>query len=47
MFGQNQLTEVGHSIDSSIFQALHGFVLSMCCSTDTTRGHAFDRQQIP
>jgi len=34
--GQNRLTEVGHSIESSVFQALHGFVLSMCYSIDTT-----------
>ena len=24
-------TEVGHSIDSGVFQAFRGFVLSMCC----------------
>ena len=29
--GQDRLTEVGHSVDSSIFQAFRGFVLSMCC----------------
>ena len=30
--GQDRLTEVGHTIDSGIFQALSGFVLSMCRS---------------
>jgi len=29
--GQDRLTEVGHSVDSRIFQAFRGFVLSMCC----------------
>jgi len=29
--GQDRLTEVGHSVDSSVFQAFCGFVLSMCC----------------
>jgi len=29
--GQDRLTEVGHSVDSGVFQAFHGFVLSMCC----------------
>jgi len=29
--GQDRLTEVGHSVDSGIFQAFRGFVLSMCC----------------
>jgi len=31
--GQDQLREVGHSAsgDSGVFQAFHGFVLSMCC----------------
>ena len=38
--GQDRLTEVGHSIDSGVLQALCGFVLSTCYSTDTTRGHA-------
>ena len=33
--GQDRLTEVGHSIDGGIFQALRGFVLSMCYSIDT------------
>ena len=28
---QDRQTEVGHSKDSSVFQAFHGFVLSMCC----------------
>ena len=42
--GQDQLTEVGHSVDSSIFRAFHGFVLSVCYSTDTTHGHACDRR---
>ena len=45
--GQDQLTEVGHSVDSGVFQAFRRFVLSMCCCTDTTRKHACDRQQIP
>jgi len=36
--GQDRLTEVGHSIDG-VFQALRGFVLSMCYSIDTTRRH--------
>ena len=29
--GQDRLTEVCHSIDSGVFQAFRGFVLSMCC----------------
>jgi len=29
------------------FQALHGFVLSMCYSIDTTCEHACDQRQIP
>ena len=29
--GQDRLTEVGHSVDSGVFQAFRGFVLSMCC----------------
>jgi len=31
--GQDLLTEfeVGHSVDSGVFQAFSGFVLSMCC----------------
>ena len=29
--GQDQLTEVGHSVDSGVFQVFRGFVLSMCC----------------
>ena len=41
-FGQDQLTEVGHSIDGGIFQTLRGFVLSMCYTTDTTCEHAHD-----
>ena len=44
--GQDQLTEVGHSVDGSVFQALHRFVLSMCYSIDTTREHAYDRWRI-
>ena len=28
---QDRLTEVGHSVDSGVFQAFRGFVLSMCC----------------
>ena len=31
-FGQDRLTEVGYGIDSDVFQALLGFVLSMCYS---------------
>jgi len=38
--GQDRLTEVGHSVDSGVFQALRGFVPPMCYSIDTTRGHA-------
>ena len=33
-FGQDRLREVGHSVDGGIFQALPGFVRSMCCSTN-------------
>ena len=29
--GRDRLTEVGHSVDSGVFQAFCGFVLSMCC----------------
>jgi len=29
--GQDRLTEVGHSVDSGVFQAFRRFVLSMCC----------------
>ena len=29
--GQDRLTEVGHSVDSGVFQAFRGFVLSQCC----------------
>jgi len=29
--GQDRLTEVGDSVDSGVFQAFRGFVLSMCC----------------
>jgi len=29
--GRDRLTEVGHSVDSGVFQAFRGFVLSMCC----------------
>ena len=29
------MTEVGYSIVGGVFQALHRFVLSMCCSIDT------------
>ena len=29
--GQDRLTEVGHSVDSGVFQVFRGFVLSMCC----------------
>ena len=46
-FGQDRLTEVDHSIDGGVFQALRGFVLSTYCSTDTTREHACDQQRIP
>ena len=42
--GQDRLTEVGHSIDGGVFR---GFVLSVCCSIDTTREHACNRRQIP
>jgi len=45
--GQDLLTEVGHSVDGGIFQALHWFVLSICYSMDTTREHDYDQQQIP
>jgi len=34
-FGQDRLREVGHSVDGSVFQALPGFVRSMCCSIRT------------
>ena len=46
--GQDRLTEVGHSVDGGVFQALLGFVLSMCYRIDTTCdcGHACDRQRI-
>ena len=36
-FGQDRLREVGHSVDGDIFQALPGFVCSMCSSTRRTR----------
>ena len=29
--GQDRLSEVGHSVDSGVFQAFRGFVLLMCC----------------
>ena len=29
--GQDRLTEIGHSVDTGVFQAFRGFVLSMCC----------------
>ena len=29
--GKDRLTEVGHHVDSGIFQAFRGFSLSMCC----------------
>ena len=45
-FGQDQLTEVANSVDGSIFQALRGIVLSMCCSIDTTHKHTCDRQLL-
>ena len=45
-FGQDRLTEVGHSVDSSIFQSLRGFVLSMCCSIDTIHEHACDSRWV-
>ena len=32
-FGQDRLRKVGHSVDGGVFQALPGFVCSMCCST--------------
>ena len=31
LVGQDRLTEVGHRVDSGVFQAICGFVLSMCC----------------
>ena len=34
-FGQDRLREVGHSVDGGVFQALPGFVRSMCCSIRT------------
>ena len=34
-FCQYRLREVGHNVDGSVFQALPGFVRSMCCSTHT------------
>ena len=42
---QDRLTEVSHSVDGGIFQALRGFVLSMCYSIDITHGHACDCRQ--
>ena len=45
--GQERLTEVGHSVDGGVFQALHEFVLSKCYSTDTTRRHACNLWRIP
>ena len=45
--GQDRLTEVGHSVDGGVFQALCRFVFSMCYSIDTTRGQACDRRRIP
>ena len=45
--GQDRLTEVDHSVDSGVFQALCGFVLSMCYSIHTTCGHACDHRRIP
>ena len=45
--GQDRLTEVDHSVDGGIFQALRGFVLSMYYSIDTTHGNACDRRRIP
>ena len=29
--GQDRLREVGHSVDSGVFQAVRRFVISMCC----------------
>ena len=29
--GQDRLTEVGHSVDSGVFQVFCGFVFLMCC----------------
>jgi len=41
--GQDRLTEVGHSIDSGVFQAFRGFVLSnVLLLIDTTHEHACD-----
>ena len=47
--GQYRLTEAGHSVDGGVFQALLGFVLSMCYSIDTTHDcrHACDHRRIP
>ena len=35
-FGQDRLTEVGHSVDGSIFQSLRRLVLSMWCKLVNT-----------
>jgi len=45
--GQDRPTEVGHSVDGGVFQALRGFVLSVCCGIDTTCEHTCDRRRIP
>ena len=43
--GQDRLTEVGHSVDGGVFQALRGFVLSMFTLIADTL--AIDRRRIP
>jgi len=40
--GQDRLTEIGHSVDGGISQALRGFVLSMCYSIDSSHEHVCD-----
>ena len=40
--GQDRLTEIGHSVDGGVSQALCGFVLSMCYSIDSSHEHACD-----
>ena len=45
--GQDRLTEIGHSVDGGVSQALRGFVLSMCYSIDSSHKHACDRWRIP
>ena len=45
-FGQDWLTEVGHSATVTFSKHLCRFVLSMCFSTDTTCEHACNRRKI-